>query len=64
MLDRLPTGSRRHSGGPSVLFFNASTETRTQNTPLEAEHDFHFTTEAQSGRPGIRTLISCKGEPR
>ena len=64
MLDRLPTGSRHHSGGPSVFLFNASTRTRTQNAPLEAEHDFHFTIEAvldgllSSGRRGIRTLTT------
>lgn len=49
MLDRLPTGSRHHSGGPSI-FFNTSTRNRTQNTPLEAEHDFHFTIEAKNKR--------------
>ena len=53
-------------GWPFRNCFNTSTRNRTQNTPLEAEHDFHFTIEAKklSGRQGIRTLISPKGESR
>ena len=64
MLDRLPTGSRRHSGGPSVCTLIASTRTRTRNIPLEAGDDFRFTIEAavgglsSSGRQGIRTLTT------
>ena len=49
MLDRLPTGARHQSGCPSV-FLHTSTRNRTQNTPLEAEHDFHFTIEAKTQR--------------
>src|SRR3954452_6115554 len=33
-------------GWPFRNCFNTSTRTRTRNTPLEAEHDFHFTIEA------------------
>ena len=37
-------------GLPFRNYFNTSTRIRTQNTPLEAEHDFHFTIEAKSKR--------------
>ena len=37
-------------GLPFRNSFNTSTRIRTQNTPLEAEHDFHFTTEAKNKR--------------
>ena len=43
-LDRLPTGSRRQSGGPSVLI-SSPTRTRTWNTAVEAQHDVRFTIE-------------------
>ena len=47
VLDRLPTGSRRQSGCPSVLFFSISSPTRnrTRNFSLEARHDVRFTIE-------------------
>ena len=51
-------------GWPFRCLFDASTRTRTQNIPLEAGHDFHFTIEAavgrssSSGRQGIRTLTT------
>ena len=51
-------------GWPFRCLFDASTRTRTQNTPLEAGHDFPFTIEAtvgsssSSGRQGIRTLTT------
>ena len=48
----------RWSGWPFRCLLNASTRTRTQNTPLEAEHDFHFTIEAA---PSARELC---GESR
>ena len=41
-LNRLPTGSRRRSGCPSVLF-SSPTRTRTRNTSLEARDDVRFT---------------------
>ena len=37
-------------GWPFRCLFNASTRTRTQNIPLEAGHDLHFTTEALQKR--------------
>ena len=37
-------------GWPFHCLFNASARTRTQNIPLEAGHDFHFTTEAKRQR--------------
>ena len=51
-------------GWPFRCLFHAPTRTRTQNIPLEAGHDFHFTIEAtvgsssSSGRQGIRTLTT------
>jgi hypothetical protein len=37
-------------GRPFRCLFNASTRTRTQNIPLEAGHDLHFTIEALQKR--------------
>lgn len=45
-LGRLPTGSRRHSVCPSIMFqTSSSTRNRTWNFSLEARDDFRFTIE-------------------
>ena len=52
-LGRLPTGSRRLSVCPSILFFSSSTRNRTWNFSLEARDDVRFTIEPCS----LRQLI-------